>query len=117
MGRGGHPPPRRAPPSRAGKRGRREGPEPTPARKGVFTPTFKGRPRNPLPRGTVGDPLHAKMLELVKMIVLKVRQSGLREFPAGGIVLTGGGADMTGLRELVQKTLGEIGRASCRERV
>ena len=50
--------------------------------------------------------MHARMLELIKMMVLKVRQSGLREFPPGGIVLTGGGADMTGLAELVRKTLG-----------
>jgi cell division protein FtsA len=40
------------------------------------------------------------------MIVLKVKQSGLREFPSGGIVVTGGGAEMTGLTHLVQKTLG-----------
>tara|TARA_Y100000310_G_scaffold260957_1_gene270104 strand:- start:308 stop:655 length:348 start_codon:yes stop_codon:yes gene_type:complete len=46
------------------------------------------------------------MLELIKLIVLKVRQSGLRELPTGGLVLTGGGSEMTGLADLVQKTLG-----------
>ena len=81
-------------------------PETIPADEEVVIPSFQGQPKHSLSRRILSEPLHARMLELVKMIVLKVRQSGLREFPAGGIVLTGGGAEMTGLRELVQKTLG-----------
>ena len=81
-------------------------PETIPVDEEVVIPSFQGQPKHSLSRRILSEPLHARMLELVKMIVLKVRQSGLREFPAGGIVLTGGGAEMTGLRELVQKTLG-----------
>ena len=81
-------------------------PEAIPADEDVVIPSFQGQPKHSLSRRILSEPLHARMLELIKMIVLKVRQSGLREFPAGGIVLTGGGADMTGLAELVQKTLG-----------
>ena len=72
----------------------------------VVIPSFQGQPKHSLPRRILCEPLNARMMELIKLIVLKVRQSGLREFPAGGIVLTGGGAEMTGLTELVQKTLG-----------
>ena len=35
-----------------------------------------------------------------------MRLAGLREFPPGVLVLTGGGSEMTGLADLVLKTLG-----------
>jgi len=81
-------------------------PETIPADEEVVIPSFQGQPKHSLPRRILCDPLNARMMELIKLIVLKVRQSGLREFPTGGIVLTGGGAEMTGLTDLVQKTLG-----------
>ena len=81
-------------------------PESIPADQEVVIPSFQGQPKHSLSRKALSEPLHDRMLELIKMIVLKVKQSGLREFPSGGIVLTGGGAEMTGLKELFQKTLG-----------
>ena len=81
-------------------------PETIPADEEVVLPSFQGQPKHSLSRRILCDPLNARMMELIKLIVLKVRQSGLREFPTGGIVLTGGGAEMTGLTDLVQKTLG-----------
>ena len=72
----------------------------------VVIPSFQGQPKHSLSRRVLCEPLHDRMLELIKLIVLKVRQTGLREFPPGGIVLTGGGAEMTGLEDLVLKTLG-----------
>ncbi len=81
-------------------------PETIPADEDVVIPSFQGQPQHSLSRRILSEPLHDRMMELIKLIVLKVRQSGLREFPAAGIVLTGGGAEMTGLTELVQKTLG-----------
>jgi cell division protein FtsA len=72
----------------------------------VVIPSFQGQPRHSLSRRILCEPLEARMLEIIKMIVLKVRQSGLREFPAGGLVLTGGGSEMTGLSDLVLKVLG-----------
>ena len=81
-------------------------PESIPADEEVVIPSFQGQPKHSLSRRILSEPLHDRMLELIKLIVLKVRQSGLREFPAGGIVLTGGGAEMTGLTELFEKTLG-----------
>ena len=81
-------------------------PESMPADQELVIPSFQGQPKHSLSRKALSEPLHDRMLELIKMIVLKVKQSGLREFPSGGIVLTGGGAEMTGLKELFQKTLG-----------
>jgi cell division protein FtsA len=81
-------------------------PETIPADEEVVIPSFQGQPKHSLSRRILCDPLNARMMELIKLIVLKVRQSGLREVPTGGIVLTGGGAEMTGLTDLVQKTLG-----------
>ena len=72
----------------------------------VVIPSFQGQPTHSLSRRILCEPLEARMLEIIKMIVLKVRQSGLREFPAGGLVLTGGGSEMTGLSDLVLKVLG-----------
>ena len=72
----------------------------------VVIPSFQGQPKHALSRKILCEPLEARMMEIIKLIVLKVRQSGLREFPAGGLVLTGGGAEITGLAELVRKTLG-----------
>ena len=72
----------------------------------VVIPSFQGQPKHSLSRRIMCEPLEARMLEIIKMIVLKVRQSGLREFPAGGLVLTGGGSEMTGLSDLVLKVLG-----------
>jgi cell division protein FtsA len=46
------------------------------------------------------------MVELLKLILLKVRQSGLREFPPGGLVISGGCAELAGIKELAKKTLG-----------
>jgi len=72
----------------------------------IIIPSFQGQPKHSLSRRILCEPLEARMLEIIKMIVLKVRQSGLREFPAGGLVLTGGGSEMTGLSDLVLKVLG-----------
>ena len=81
-------------------------PEAVPADQEVEIPSFQGQPKHSLSRRILCEPLHDRMLEIIKMVLLKVRQSGLRELPPGGMVLTGGGAEMTGLTELIQKTLG-----------
>ncbi len=72
----------------------------------VVIPSFQGQPRRIVRRRAIGEPLQARMVELLKLILLRVRQSGLRQLPPGGLVITGGCAELPGLRELVQKTLG-----------
>ncbi len=72
----------------------------------VVIPSFQGEPKRVIPRRELVNPLNSRMFEILKMVLVKVRQAGLREIPAGGLVLTGGGADISGLAGLVQKTLG-----------
>lgn len=59
-----------------------------------------------IPRKALAEPLNARMLEILKMALTRVRQAGLQEWPIGGMVITGGGSQMEGLQELVQETLG-----------
>ena len=72
----------------------------------VVVPGHQGEPKKVVSRRDLAEPLNARMMELIKMVLQKVRQAGLRELPTGGLVLTGGGAEIAGLGDLVQKTLG-----------
>jgi cell division protein FtsA len=72
----------------------------------VVIPSFEGQPRSIVRRRDLAEPLQARLVEMFKLVVLKVRQSGLRAFPTGGLVLTGGCSELPGIRELAQKTLG-----------
>lgn len=72
----------------------------------VVIPSYQGQPRRVVQRKQIAEPLQARMLEMLKQILLKVRQSGLRQIPDGGLVITGGCAELAGIRELALKTLG-----------
>ena len=72
----------------------------------VVVPSFQGQPRRIAKRRDLCEPLHARMVEMLKQILLRVRQSGLRQLPAAGLVITGGCAELPGIRELALKTLG-----------
>ncbi len=73
----------------------------------VVLPSYQGQPKRVVRRGQIAEPLQVRAVEMLKQIVLKVRQSGLSQFPPGGLVITGGVAEMAGLPELAAKTLGE----------
>lgn len=81
-------------------------PEAVPADEEVVIPSFQGEPKRVISRRELAEPLNARMFEILKLVLMKVRQAGLREIPTGGLVLTGGGADISGLAGLVQKMLG-----------
>jgi cell division protein FtsA len=72
----------------------------------VVVPSFQGQPRRIAKRRDLCEPLHARSLEMLKQILLRVRQSGLRQLPTAGMVITGGCAELPGIRELALKTLG-----------
>ena len=72
----------------------------------VVVPSFQGQPRRIAKRRDLCEPLQARMVEMLKQILLRVRQSGLRQLPNAGLVITGGGSEMPGIRELALKTLG-----------
>ncbi len=72
----------------------------------VVVPSFQGQPRRIARRRDLCEPLHARTVEMLKQILLRVRQSGLRQLPNAGLVITGGCAELPGIRELALKTLG-----------
>ena len=52
------------------------------------------------------DPLSARMLEILELSIRRLsEQSGLSRLPDGGLVFTGAGAELAGLRELTEKYL------------
>ena len=81
-------------------------PDGVPTDEEVVLPSYQGEPRRVISRKDLAGPLHARMYEILQMVLLKVRQAGLREMPNGGIVFTGGAAEIVGLTSLVHKTLG-----------
>ena len=72
----------------------------------VVIPSYQNQPRKAVQRKQIAEPLEARMVEMLKQILLKVRHSGLRQIPDGGLVITGGCAELPGIRELALKTLG-----------
>ena len=59
-----------------------------------------GEHTRPIARQTLNQLLHDRAVELVRMVLHKVGQSGLTRIPPGGIVLTGGCANLPGLAEI-----------------
>ena len=72
----------------------------------IVVPGFQGQPRRIVKRRSLCEPLEARLVEMFKLILLRVRQSGLRQLPTGGMVITGGCADLPGIRELALQTVG-----------
>lgn len=72
----------------------------------VEIPEMQQHWHRPIPRKALAEPLNARMMEILKMALTRVKQAGLQEWPIGGMVLTGGGSQIEGLQELVQETLG-----------
>ena len=72
----------------------------------VVIPGAAGQPRRVVRRRGLCEPLHLRMVEIIKLVMLRVSQAGLRQLPTGGIVFTGGCAEMAGLKELAEQTVG-----------
>jgi len=72
----------------------------------VVLPGYQGQPQRVIQRRDLTEPLQARLIEMFKLVLLKVRQSGLRQFPNAGLVITGGCADLPGVKELAENTLG-----------
>ena len=73
----------------------------------VELPNFQGERSKSVPRRALSEPLHDRMVEILKMGVSRVRQAGVSDWPIGGLVLTGGGAQIAGLPELAARMVGE----------
>ena len=72
----------------------------------VQLPGFQGQPRRTVRRRAMCQPVHERLSEILKLVLLRLRQAGLRELPSGGMVLTGGATEIPGLKELAERTTG-----------
>jgi cell division protein FtsA len=71
----------------------------------VVIPARRGERQRMVSRRDLAGPLGDRMAEILKLVMLEVRKSGLRELPGSGIVLTGGAAETEGVSELARKLL------------
>ena len=69
----------------------------------VQIPGFQGQPRRSVSRRSLCQPLSERLTETLKLVLLRVREAGLRQLPPGGLVITGGTADIPGIQELAAK--------------
>lgn len=72
----------------------------------VVLPGSPGEEERIARRRTLCEPLSARMLEILELSIGRLsEQSGLNRLPDGGLVFTGAGAELAGLRELTEKYL------------
>lgn len=81
-------------------------PESVPSDDTVEIPGMQKHWQRPIPRRALAEPLSDRMTEILKMTITRMREAGLKDWPIGGVVLTGGGAQMEGLPELVGEVVG-----------
>ena len=72
----------------------------------VLLPSFQGRPRRLIQRTTLCRPLVDRLQETLGLIMVKTQQAGLTRIPPGGVVITGGTAEIPGLHQLAQQVFG-----------
>jgi cell division protein FtsA len=81
-------------------------PEESEGEEEVLLPSFQGRPRRLIRRSTLCRPLVDRLQETLGLIMVKTQQAGLTRFPPGGVVITGGTAEIPGLQSLAEQVFG-----------
>ena len=81
-------------------------PEAIEADEEVQIPGFEGQPRRTVKRRSMCQPLHDRLTETLRLVLLRLRKAGLRQLPPGGLVITGGTAEMPGLLEMAEQITG-----------
>ncbi len=72
----------------------------------ILFPGFQGQQSRLKRRGALCQPLMDRLQETLGLIMVKIQEAGLKRFPVGGLVLTGGTAEIPGIAELAQNVLG-----------
>ncbi|MDE2780164.1 MAG: cell division protein FtsA [Chloroflexota bacterium] len=67
----------------------------------------QGQPQKLVKRRHLCEPLNARMYEILQMVVQRMSQAGINRLPDGGVVFTGGTAEIAGLQEFTESVLGE----------
>jgi cell division protein FtsA len=81
-------------------------PEAVEATEDVHLPGFKGHPVRMIKRRAMCQPIQERIVETLKLVMMRLRNAGMRQMPPAGMVLTGGTAEMPGLREVAERTTG-----------
>ncbi len=69
----------------------------------VTIPPFFGKAPGTVPRKNLCEPMHDRAVEMLELVRDKIRLAGLRDLPPGGLVLTGGTAELPGMEDLARR--------------
>ena len=69
----------------------------------ITIPAFFGKAPGTVQRKNLCEPIHDRAMEMLELVRDKIRLAGLRELPPGGLVLTGGTADLPGMEDLARR--------------
>ena len=69
----------------------------------VTIPAFFGKRPGTVPRKNLCEPIHDRAVEMLELIQDRIRLAGLRALPPGGLVLTGGTAELPGMEDLARR--------------
>ncbi|MCC6181563.1 MAG: cell division protein FtsA [Bacteroidia bacterium] len=72
----------------------------------ISIPGLRGRPHKEISVNTLAQIIEARMTEILEFVLLEIKNSGYERKIAGGIVVTGGGAQLKHLQQLVMLTTG-----------
>ncbi len=78
-------------------------PEAVPNTDEVILPGFQGGPQRVVSRRSMCQPIYDRLAEIFKLVLQRIRHAGLRHLPPGGLVITGGTAELPGIAELASK--------------
>ncbi len=72
----------------------------------ISIPGLRGRPHKEISVNTLAQIIQARMEEILEFVLFEIKSSGFERKLAGGIVITGGGAQLKHLPQLVMLTTG-----------
>lgn len=72
----------------------------------ISIPGLRGRPHKEISVNTLAQIIQARMEEILGFVLFEIKNSGFERKLAGGIVVTGGGAQLKHLKQLVMLTTG-----------
>ncbi|MBM3924800.1 MAG: cell division protein FtsA [SAR202 cluster bacterium] len=68
----------------------------------ILMPSFQGRPKAMVKRSMACRPISERLQETLGLVMMKVQQAGMTRMPPGGVVITGGTAEMAGIEQLAK---------------
>jgi cell division protein FtsA len=72
----------------------------------ITIPGLNGRSSKEVSRRNLANVIHARMEEIMEYVYFQIKSSGFEKKLIGGIVLTGGGSKLSGLKTMVESLTG-----------